>query len=96
MKTKLALYRFFITGLLFVLLFNCKKKEDIKTAPTVTISAVTNITSTSAITGGDVTSDGGATVTAKGICWGTNQNPTTSDSKTASGTGTGSFTSSIT
>ena len=96
MKTKSAIYRFFLMGLLFALFFNCKKKEDIKTAPTVTISAITNITATSATTGGDVTSDGGATVTAKGICYGTNHNPTTSDSKTTSGTGTGSFTSSIT
>jgi uncharacterized protein (TIGR02145 family) len=95
MKPKFVSYRLFLIVFLLTPLFNCKK-EAIKTAPTVTISAVTNITSTSATSGGDVTSDGGATVTAKGICWGTNQNPSTSDSKTANGSGTGIFTSSIT
>ena len=43
-----------------------------------------------------MTSDGGASVTAKGVCWSTAANPTTSDSHTSDGTGTSSFTSSIT
>jgi uncharacterized protein (TIGR02145 family) len=76
-------------------LFSCKK-EVAKTAPTVTITAVTNITTNSATSGGDVTSDGGATVTTRGVCWSTGQNPTTSDSKTTNGAGLGSFTSSLT
>ena len=95
MKTKSAFYRLFLFGLLLTTLFNCKK-EATKTAPTITISVVTNITATSATFGGEVTSDGGATVTAKGICYGTKQNPTTTDSKTSNGSGTGSFSSSIT
>ena len=64
--------------------------------PTVTTNTVSNITTTSAICGGNVTSDGGATVSARGVCWSTSQNPTVSDSHTSNGTGTGSFTSSIT
>ena len=43
-----------------------------------------------------MTSDGGATVTARGVCWSTSQNPTVSNSHTTNGNGTGSFTSSIT
>ena len=67
-----------------------------RTTPTVTTIAVSSITSTSASSGGNATSDGGYTVTAKGVCWSISSNPTTSDSKTTNGTGTGSFTSSIT
>lgn len=64
--------------------------------PTVGTNAVTNVTSTTASCGGNVTLDNGAPVTARGVCWSTSQNPTTSDSKTSDGTGTGIFTSSIT
>lgn len=64
--------------------------------PLVTTSSVTNITQTSVACGGNVTSNGGATVTARGVCWSTSQNPTVSNSHTTDGSGTGSFTSSIT
>ena len=64
-----------------------------KVLPTVTTNAVTNIKATTATCGGYVSSDGNATVTARGICWSTNPNPTISDSKTTDGSGTGSFTS---
>ncbi len=62
------------------------------TLPTVTTSQVTNITETAATGGGNVTSDGGATVTERGICWGTSHNPTTSGSHGTSGSGMGSYT----
>ena len=64
--------------------------------PTVTTTAISEIDKTTATGGGEVTADGGATVTARGICWSTTQNPTISDSYTTDGTGTGSFTSSMT
>ena len=64
--------------------------------PTVTTTAVTSITQNSASGGGNVTDDGGSTVTARGVCWGTTQNPTTNNSHTTDGSGTGTFTSSIT
>ncbi len=64
--------------------------------PTITTSPVTQITSLSAVGGGDVTSDGGSPVTARGICWSTSANPTTDDFKTTAGTGTGGFTADIT
>ncbi len=50
---------------------------------------------TTAVSGGNVTSDGGAAVTARGVCWSTNHNPTTADSKTVDGSGTGAFTSNL-
>jgi len=65
------------------------------TLPTVTTTIISDITTTTATGGGNVTSDGGATVTARGVCWSTNQNPTTADSKTTDGSGTGSFVSSL-
>ncbi len=64
--------------------------------PTVTTSSVSNITRSTATCGGNVTSDGGATVTARGVCWSTSPNPLVSNSHTTNGSGTGSFTSSIT
>ena len=95
MKNKTLFYLVFLPGILINLFSGCKK-ETAKVAPSVILSSVSNITSISATSGGDVTSDGGAAVTAKGVCWGTNQNPTTSDNKTNNGSGTGSYTSSIT
>ena len=61
----------------------------------VTTSEVTEITSNSAICGGHVTADNGSTVTAKGVCWSTNKNPTIDDNKTTDGSGVGSFTSNL-
>ena len=95
MKIKTFVYLVFLSGILLTLLGDCIK-ESIQIAPTVTLATVSNINSNSATSGGDVTSDGGTTVTEKGVCWGTNQTPITSDSKLSGGTGTGSFTSSLT
>ena len=66
------------------------------TLPTVTTSQVTNIAQTTATGGGNVTSMGNATVTERGICWGTGHNPTTNGSHASSGTGTGSYTVNMT
>jgi GH43 family beta-xylosidase len=66
------------------------------TNPTVTTTAVSSVTANSATSGGNVISDGGSTITARGVCWSTSSNPTTANGKTTNGTGTGSFTSSIT
>jgi hypothetical protein len=64
--------------------------------PSVTTSAVSNITATTATGGGNVTSDGGTPVTARGVCWDTSANPAVGPNCTSDGTGTGIFTSSIT
>jgi len=63
--------------------------------PTVTTAPITRITSFTAGSGGEVTSDGGEAVTARGICWGTNDPPTINDNKTTDGAGTGDFASSL-
>jgi len=64
------------------------------TKPTVITSGITAITSTTATGGGNVLLDGGATVTARGICWSVGV-PTVSSDHTTDGSGTGAFTSSI-
>ncbi|NCD70239.1 beta strand repeat-containing protein, partial [Mucilaginibacter agri] len=60
-------------------------------APTVTTGASSGITSSTATLVGNVSSDGGASVTEKGIVYSTSANPTTSDSKVTNGTGTGAI-----
>ena len=64
--------------------------------PIVTTATVTDITATTFTCGGVVASDGGASVTARGICWSTEQNPTIADSHTTDGGGLGIFTSNVT
>lgn len=64
--------------------------------PTVTTSAVSSITTTTASCGGNVTNAGSSSVTARGVCWSTSQNPTVSGSHTTNGSGTGTFTSNLT
>ena len=64
--------------------------------PVLTTAAITSITGNSGAGGGNVTLSGGADVTARGICFGTKTGPTTADTKTTDGKGTGAFTSALT
>ncbi len=63
---------------------------------TLTTDEVTNITATTATSGGNITDDGGGNILERGVCWSTDPNPTISDSKTSDGTGTGTFISDLT
>jgi hypothetical protein len=63
---------------------------------TLTTTSVSLITATTATSGGNITNDGGAAVTARGVCWSTSSNPTTADSYTTDGSGTGEFISNLT
>src|SRR5450759_2252237 len=76
-----------------ILIVSCKK--DKATLPIITTTAISAITQTSVKSGGNVTSDGGAPVTAHGVCWNTTTGPTTLNSKTLDGPGIGIYTSSI-
>lgn len=64
--------------------------------PLVTTDEISGIIGTVAISGGNVTSENGAAVTSRGVCWNTTGNPTISDLKTIDGSGTGTFVSNIT
>lgn len=68
-------------------------EEDGK--PQVTTTTVSGITTNSAISGGEVTSELGNSVTARGVCYATTPNPIISGTCTSNGSGLGSFTSNL-
>lgn len=88
-----------LAAVLLIFSFSCKKDEkvngDNSVIPVLTTRVVTDITKNTSISGGNITHDGGANVTARGVCWSTSQTPTISDKITTDGTGAGSFTSHI-
>ena len=92
MKTTAKLFAL----LAFVLFINsCDKEPDepARTLATITTLEATNITGADATLGGDITSDGNSQITARGVCWSLNPNPTNSDDyKLADGSGLGEFT----
>lgn len=67
-----------------------------KTVSLVTSTQASAIYSHSTTVGGNVTDDGGAEVTERGVVYSTSQNPTTEDSKVSSGSGLGNFTCNLT
>jgi uncharacterized protein (TIGR02145 family) len=71
------------------ILYACEKKE----VPTVVTTGVIEITTSSALGGGNITSDGNSAIIARGVCYGTESNPTLNNNKTSDGTGTGVFVS---
>ena len=80
-----------------ITLNSCQKEDDkVPTYPVLTTGSLSGITQTSAVSGGNITSDGGSEVTARGVCWGTAQNPTIASEKTTEGTGVGTFISNLT
>jgi uncharacterized protein (TIGR02145 family) len=54
-----------------------------------------NITGTTATSGGNITNNGGTPVTQRGIVWSTSPNPTTANSSTSDGSGTGNYSSNL-
>jgi len=88
-KTNNLIFPLLLMGVFLIFASSCKK-------PVLSTTAITDITQTTAKSGGNITSDGGVLITAHGVCWSTNDNPTIDDNKTEDGTGAGSFTSSVT
>ena len=64
--------------------------------PVITTGVVTQITETTAVAGGNVTADGGASVTERGVVYGISPYPTVGNSKVVGGSGTGMFTCNLT
>jgi len=88
----------FILGFTCIVLNGCDdENNDIihETIPVLTTNEVTNVTTTSALSGGIITEDGGTAVTSRGVVWNTGNNPSIENhfGKTSDGTGSGSFTS---
>ena len=75
--------------------FGATNGQSVLTLTTVNTSSITQ---TTAVSGGNISNDGGATITARGVCWSTSQNPIIDNNPkiTSDGIGTGSFTSNLT
>ena len=100
MKKKFTVALTFFCIAVLLVINSCSKTDSPGTGsnPTVPILTTTTesaVTTSSAQSGGTITSDGGAPITARGVCWSV-VTPTIIDSKTTDGSGTGTFTSSIT
>lgn len=91
---------YFTLLIVSVFALGCSSNDDSDdsnaTLATLTTSVVTSIETTTAISGGTISSDGSSNISSKGICWSTNANPTIADSKTSDGSGTGNFVSNLT
>jgi len=97
-KKRRSLIYALIMGLSFVLSSSCvitDIKRDIKNIPVLTTVDVTQVTQTTAVSGGEIIDDGGSRVTTRGVCWSIDKTPTIRDDKTSRGTGIGSFTATI-
>ena len=66
---------------ILVILFGCKRDQT-TSLPIVTTTDISSLTSVTAISGGNLISDGGEKVFSIGVCWSTGQNPTIEDNKT--------------
>ncbi len=91
MHNKVQYVLFIVLFCFQILIFsNCETEGRI---PRLKTSETTNITSTTAISGGSILSNGGEFIIARGVCWSENQNPTILDSVVTNGSGDGSFSS---
>ena len=77
---------------IMALVQGCKKT----TVPELTTKAISDITLTTAVSGGTITTDGGEEILEKGVCWSTTQSPTINSAKTEDGNGSATFTSNLT
>jgi uncharacterized protein (TIGR02145 family) len=80
--------------LLVTLFYGCKKETPAK-IPVLSTAPIINVTAITATSGGSISSDGGAAISVRGVCWGLTADPTTADSKTTDGDGTGQFVSTL-
>ncbi len=87
---------FIVPVLTLAIAGSCKKNEDPKQIPVLTTAVATYISSTTAISGGTITSDGGAQVTERGVCWSVNPDPTIADFKLANSLNAATFSSTLT
>ncbi len=71
---------------------SCDKDDDKVNLPLVTTAAASDIQPTSAVVGGNVTDDGGADISERGVFWGTSADPQT---KLPIGAGSGSFSATL-
>jgi len=84
-----------ISGHLFVfciaIVVSCSETETLS----VTTTDITEITETTAKSGGVIGSEGTDGIVSRGVCWNTTSNPDINDAKTSDGSGSGEFISNI-
>jgi len=85
-----------LTVLIFLFTNTCQRFEP-EGFLNVDTGAISAIASSSAQSGGEVTDEGGSPVSARGVCWSRNSEPTKSncDGQTSDGSGSGSFVSTL-
>jgi uncharacterized protein (TIGR02145 family) len=83
-------------GLSNSLVKSVKVNEQVVLTPVLTTIDYTEITQSSIKSGGNITSQGGSSITSRGLCWSKQQNPTIADEFLTNGSGTGQFTSKVT
>ncbi|MFZ4521489.1 MAG: fibrobacter succinogenes major paralogous domain-containing protein [Bacteroidales bacterium] len=94
----------YLTGALIMVLVillagnnSCKKQDEpADTGIVIETSGISGVTQSSAMCGGVIATDGGSTITARGVCWSTGQTPSVGNSHSTDGAGAGTFTSTIT
>jgi len=98
-KTNMLRLSLLIMGVFILFAISCAEEDDNigqENVPVLSTANVTEITKTTAISGGIITNDGGSTITARGVCWSTNENPTIEDNKTQDSAVAGRFASNVT
>jgi uncharacterized protein (TIGR02145 family) len=80
---------------LVVSVFSGCQKDEFAGIPVISTTQITEITGVLMASGGNITSDGGSTVTSRGIQWSTNPDQMTDFNKTSDGSGTGNFISNM-
>lgn len=88
--------KYFLLTLIIIIFYGCSPDEDTRQLPNISIITLSEITKTTASSGGSITDGGGTNITSKGVCWNTSTNPTINNDKTNDGAGISDFTSSLT
>jgi uncharacterized protein (TIGR02145 family) len=95
MKKTVLIYQVIVAVLVLFLTTECKKEEPAKLA-FLSTKPVTNFTTITAESGGNIIYNGGAEILTNGVCWSsTFDNPLITDSKTVDATGAAQFVSSL-
>lgn len=86
-----------ILSLIIISTGSCKDEsidtpETVVNKPSLTTDDVIAVKQLTASCGGNITSDGGAAITDRGVCWNLTGTPSITDSKISAGTGKGIFT----
>jgi len=91
---------FILSFLIIILALSCKEDGDMVTSGKpirLTTKVVEGITASSALSGGNISNDGGTVILDRGVVWSTARNPTISlSTKTSDGFGSGEFSSQLT